>query len=80
MSGRFSALGEAVFDSYVINSDLEDLRMNSFGPALMISGAIILSACIIANSGAIGCLGIALLLWGCIDSLYFRKKHLGNEK
>lgn len=40
--------------------------MNRFGPALVISGAVIISASIIANGNPFGYMGIALLVWGIV--------------
>ena len=47
---------------------------NLFSSSLIISGSIVISACIIANGNPAVYLGIALLVWGIGDALYSKYK------
>lgn len=47
---------------------------NLFSPSLIISGSLIIAACIIANGNPAVYLGIALLVWGIGDALYTKYK------
>lgn len=45
------------------------MRNSLFAGLLIVSGAILIAATEIANGGAAGCIGLALMCWGILERI-----------